>query len=148
MLFANISPRYVINFTIGAPAITILFPSEGSSISYNDVRTAVDIMNVVCDNKTVTPSIERINGYPDTTTVKHEIDERIVYRCSSLMLYCFDSLDRVTNDFFKIKNYVIPEGVLKIEITYRLRFPGGKVSQPMQVVFIGSDASISIMNLK
>ena len=115
-----------------------MFPSGDADLYYTNAMVAVAIEAVYADGVTLTPMPFDVSsrGDVDTKTFRPVLPSRMLYRLNCREVITAKSRDiRGSLDF---KRYDIPMDAKKIEISYRVRYPNGRISQEMMLVSLNA----------
>lgn len=115
-----------------------LFPSAQAERYYSEAFLAVKIEAVYADGVALVAE-------PHESTLKQHIEGRMFRPVlPTRMMYRLDSrqfisvISREKSGGLSLVSYTIPLDAAKIEILYRIRLPGGRMSAPMQLISLSS----------
>lgn len=110
------------------------FPSGDTDLYYTNPMVAVAIEAVYADGVTLTPMPidSAARNDLDTKTYRPVLPARMLYRLNCREVVTARSRD--INGALEFKRYDIPMDAKKIEISYRVRYPNGRISQEMMLV--------------
>jgi hypothetical protein len=137
-LRAEDPPSFTTTHFPGEEDRQFLFPTPQAERYYTEAFLALKIEAVYVDGAALVAE-------PHESTLKQHIEGRIfrpvlptrmMYRLDSRQFISVTSRDKTGG--MNLVSYTIPIDASKIEITYRIRFPDGKVSGPMQVVSLSA----------
>lgn len=121
LLFAN---TYAVSHSRYVERSSLIFPTDSSAVVYEDFPTAIEILEVQADQKPVEGVVRFSAGTPDLAETDVG-DARMVY--SRLIRYLMTYVDPYRSK--QMKMYTIDPQAGSIVIKYRVRLPGGKVSE-------------------
>lgn len=135
---ADATPSFTTTHIPGVDFWQFLFPSIAAERYYTESFLAVKIEAIYADG------VELV-AEPHDSPLKHHIEGR-TYRpiLPTKMLYRLDSREFISvasrdkSGDLNLVKYTIPLDAAKIEISYRIRFPDGKISAPMQLISLSS----------
>jgi len=114
------------------------FPSGESDSYYTDASVAVVVEAVYADGVTLTavPYEGTQRGEIGTKTFRPVLPSRMIYRLHCRSFVSAKSRDKKGG--LDLRLYDIPMDAKKIEISYRVRYPTGYISQEMQLVSLSA----------
>ena len=132
------APTVVLTYTtthVPDDAETVFCFPTGDAVSfYTDAMVAVIVEAVYADGVTLTamPYEGELRAQIGSRTFRPVLPSRMVYR-----LHCRDFISAKSRDKkggLDLRRYEIPMDAKKIEISYRIRYPSGQISQEMHIV--------------
>lgn len=114
------------------------FPSGDADSFYTDAMVAVIVESVYADGVALTalPYEGALRAQIGTKSFRPVLPSRMLYRLS-----CRDFISAKSRDKkggLDLRQYEIPMDSKKIEISYRIRYPSGYISQEMQIISLSA----------
>lgn len=115
-----------------------LFPSVQAERYYTEAFLAVKIDAVYADGVALVaePHESTLKQHIEGRMFRPVLPTRMMYRLDSRQFISVISRDK--SGGLSLVSYTIPLDAAKIEISYRIRLPDGKMSAPMQLVSLSS----------
>jgi hypothetical protein len=125
---------------VNDPDWTILFSSGPTKEAFADYRTALQIEDVLCDDRVILPVSASVEGFRDKTT-KRIPNGEIIYVVRNTDFVFFAPEDLATHRETQL-TYRLPAKPKVIRVFYRIRFPDGSFSPKKLVVSQGDETDL------
>jgi len=134
---AIVDEVYIFNYQPKDLAWTLKLPAPKASSVFILASAGVDILTVICDGKSILPRRQMLINNPGLGFIAG-IDCRVVYQFNHNAFGCWDETT-MTRTLHPYRRFELPEKVSSVVIRYRIRFPNGSSSGPLEARFYASD---------